>query len=88
MGVMPSVGVFLGDPSPYLSEFWRKRRKTPNGYTDKRDRGLNLTPPVLSFERHHSATGGANFQIGIKLNFLNNRIFFTLYLTVIVDINI
>ena len=28
---MPSVEVFLKDPSPYLREFWRKPRKTPNG---------------------------------------------------------
>ena len=42
----PSVGVFLKDPSPYLREFRRKTRKTLNGEVDKRDRGLNLTPPV------------------------------------------
>ena len=28
---LPSVGVFLKDPSPYLREFRRKPRKTPNG---------------------------------------------------------
>ena len=28
---MPSVGVFLRDPSPYLRKFRRKPRKTPNG---------------------------------------------------------
>ena len=31
IGGMPSVGVFLRDPSPYLREFRRKTRKTPNG---------------------------------------------------------
>ena len=30
-GGMPSVGVFLRDPGPYLREFRRKPRKTPNG---------------------------------------------------------
>ena len=28
---MPSVGVFLRDPNPYLHEFRSKPRKTPNG---------------------------------------------------------
>ena len=31
MGGVPSVGVFLRDPSPYLREFWRKPRKTRKG---------------------------------------------------------
>ena len=31
IGGMPSVGDFLRDPSPYLSEFRRKARKTPSG---------------------------------------------------------
>ena len=43
------VGVFLRDPSPYLSEFWRKPRKTPNDQVDKCDRGLNMAPPVYQF---------------------------------------
>ena len=30
-GGMPSVGILLRDPSPYLREFRRKPRKTPNG---------------------------------------------------------
>ena len=30
MGDVPSVGVFLRDPSAYLREFRRKPRKTPN----------------------------------------------------------
>ena len=47
--VVPSVGVFPRDPSPYLSEFRRNPRKTPNGEVDKRDRGLNLAPPVYQF---------------------------------------
>ena len=44
-----AMGVFLSDPSPYLGEFRRKQRKTPNGLFDKRDRGLNLAPPVFQF---------------------------------------
>ena len=44
---LPSLRVFLRDPSPYLREFPRKPRKTPNGQVDKRDRGL--TPPVFQF---------------------------------------
>ena len=31
IGGMPSVGVFLRDPSPYLREFRRKPQKTLNG---------------------------------------------------------
>ena len=31
IGGVPSVEVFQKDPSPYLREFWRKPRKTPNG---------------------------------------------------------
>ena len=31
IGGMPSVKVFLRDPSPYLHEFLRKPRKTLNG---------------------------------------------------------
>ena len=31
VGGMPSVGVFLRDPSQYLCEFRGKPRKTPNG---------------------------------------------------------
>ena len=30
-GGVPSVGIFLRDPSPYLREFRGKPRKTPNG---------------------------------------------------------
>ena len=37
MGGMPSVGVFLRDPSPYLREFGKKLQKTPKGWIDKRD---------------------------------------------------
>ena len=44
MGGMPSVVVFLWDPSQYLREFRRKPWKIPNGYLGKRDRGLNLAP--------------------------------------------
>ena len=31
IGGVPSVGVFLRDPSPHLLEFRKKPRKTPNG---------------------------------------------------------
>ena len=31
IGGMPSPGVFLRDPSPYLLKFRRKPRKIPNG---------------------------------------------------------
>ena len=31
IGGLPSMGVFLRDPSPYLRKFRRKPRKTPNG---------------------------------------------------------
>ena len=31
IGECPPWGVFLRDPSPYLSEFRRKPQKTPNG---------------------------------------------------------
>ena len=31
VGGVPAVGVFLRDPSPYVREFQRKPRKTPNG---------------------------------------------------------
>ena len=46
---VPSTGFFLRDPSKYLREFRRKRRKIPNGQVDKRARGLNLSPPVHQF---------------------------------------
>ena len=49
MGGVPSVGVFLRDPRQYLHEIRKKPRKTPNGYVDKHDRGLNLAPPVFQF---------------------------------------
>ena len=31
IGGVPSMDVFLKDPSTYLREFWRKPRKIPNG---------------------------------------------------------
>ena len=49
MGGVPSVGVFLRGPNAYLLEFRRKPRKTPNDKVDKRDRGLNLAPPIFQF---------------------------------------
>ena len=47
---MPSVGVFQRDPSPYLSEFRSKPRKTPNGYVDKRELVLNRHLPSTSLK--------------------------------------
>ena len=47
IGGMPSVGIVLRDPNSYLREFRRKRRKTPNGSVNKRDRELNPASPVL-----------------------------------------
>ena len=41
IGGVPSVEVFLRDSIPYLCEFRRKPHRTPNGYAEKRDRGLN-----------------------------------------------
>ena len=48
-GEMPSLRVFLRDPIPYLCMFRRKLWKTPNTLVNKRDRGLNLEPPVFQF---------------------------------------
>ena len=50
IGGMPSMGVFLRDPSPHLCKFWRKPLKTSNGLVDKRDRGLNLALPSPNLE--------------------------------------
>ena len=50
MGGVPSVGVFLMDPRPYLGEFWRKPQKTPNSLVDKCNRGLNRHLLSTSFE--------------------------------------
>ena len=47
-GEVPSVGVFLSDPGPYLREFERKPPKTLNSYDDKRDQGLNHA--VLAYQ--------------------------------------
>ena len=35
LGPGSSMGIFLSDPSPYLREFRRKSRKTPNDWADK-----------------------------------------------------
>ena len=40
MGWMPSVAIFLRDPSPYLREFRRKPVKTPNRQVNKHDPGV------------------------------------------------
>ena len=45
-GGVPSLGAFLRDSRTYLREFRRKPRKTLSSQVDKRDRGLNLAPPV------------------------------------------
>ena len=42
----PPLGVFLRDSSPQSRKFRKKTRKTPKGYVDNRDRGLNLAPHV------------------------------------------
>ena len=82
IGGLLSVGVFLRDPNPYLREFRRKPRKTPDSQVDKRDRGLN--PWHLSsshFEkRYHTATSGTFFNgiilCNIEIYSQNNRICF------------
>ena len=55
MGVKPSVGVFLRDPSPYLREFRRKPRKTPNGLVNKRNRGIEPGTSRLPILEHKIA---------------------------------
>ena len=49
VGGVPSIRgrVFLRDPNPYLSEFWWKPRKTPNGYVDKHDREQKMNAATL-----------------------------------------
>ena len=49
---MPSVGVFLWDPSPYLREFWRKPRKTPT------EDGTWHLPSTNFLMQNRSAVGG------------------------------
>ena len=66
-GGMPSVGVFLRDTSPYLREFWRKPRKTMNGFVDKRDRELNSVPLVYQFEHR-----GAQKLVAPKFSMLSH----------------
>ena len=59
IGGLPSVGVFLRDPSPYLRKFRRKPWKTFNGYVNKRDWLLNLALPIYQFRAQKCpATGG------------------------------
>ena len=66
---MHSLGVVLRDPSPHLREFWRKPRKTQNGYIHKRDRELiSLLPLYPLRAQNRSATGGA-FVIRIFLSY-------------------
>ena len=54
MGEMPSVGVSLRYPSSYLHEFWRKSRKTPNGWSTSATRDWTWHFPSTSFERRLS----------------------------------
>ena len=62
---MPSVVVFLRDPNPYLSEFQRKPRKTPNDEVDKRERVLNPATAVDQlWAQNHSTTGGGADDLG------------------------
>ena len=49
IGGVPSMRVFLRNPSPYLRKFRRKPRKTQNGWVDMRERNLKLTLPVFQF---------------------------------------
>ena len=64
-GGVPSVGVFLRDPSLYLRKFRWKPLKTPNYKVDKHDWRLNLEPPVYQlWVQNLSATGGAQPEIG------------------------
>ena len=55
-------GFFLWDPRLYLSEFWRKSRKTLNGWVEKGDWELKLAPLVYKFwEQNLLATGVTNW---------------------------
>ena len=49
-GGMPSTGVFLRYHSPYLREFRRKQRNTPNGWINVRGRELwAIYKPQLNY---------------------------------------
>ena len=62
---VPSVGIFLRDPSTYLRKFRRKPQKTRNGEVDKPDRGLNLALPFYQlWAQNRSATGKTRPQFG------------------------
>ena len=61
MARMPSMEIFLRDPSPYLRKFQRKPRKTPNSQVDKRDWGLNLALPI-QLPKADSSHSNANEQ--------------------------
>ena len=58
---MPSVEIFLRDPSPHIREFRRKPWKTPKGLVDKRDLVLNLAQN--------------RFTTGVKANVVSNVMF-------------
>ena len=49
VGGMLYVGVFLRYPNPYLLEFGRKPRKSPNSLVDKCDWEFIPTSPVDQF---------------------------------------
>ena len=69
MGGMPSVRVFLRDPSPYLCEFRRKSRKIPNGKVDKRDRESNPVPHGYQFwVQNRYATDGTASSWALQLS--------------------
>ena len=60
-GVLPTVRVFMRDPSSHLREFRRKSQKIQNDLVDKHDRELNSTPPVYQLRgQNRLATGGAH----------------------------
>ena len=50
----PPQGAFLRNPRPYLSEIWRKPRKSPNDLVDKNGRQLKPEPTVYQLERRNN----------------------------------
>ena len=60
------VSPFLRDPSPYLSEFRRKPRKSPNGLVDKRNKESNAAPLVYQFKEQSisvTSRAGRGFEL-------------------------
>ena len=67
IGGMPSVWFILRDPNPFLREFRRKSRKTPNDYVDKRDLESNPAPSVYQFRAQNRSTiGGAQICVNVQ----------------------